>query len=176
MRVQFRADGLGVKGKNLGFLENPRFAAAWETARQLNAEAWNNDVPDIRWRAHTCCWAATQAMHIEGDFVECGVHGGLLSLTVANFLGFAGTGRNFWLFDTFAGIPLEQLAPADRPYAEQLNKDHHHTDIFDIATRNFSPFPNARLVRGLLPGTLAGAEIKRIAYLSMDLNNAPAEL
>jgi hypothetical protein len=176
MRIEFRADGLGVKGKNLAFLSEPRFVAAWENARLMNAEAWNNAVPDIRWRAHTCCWAATQAMCLEGDFVECGVHGGILSLTVAGYLGFASSDRQFWLFDTFAGIPIDQLASEDRPYAEALNCDHHQIDIFDIATRNFAPFPNAHLIRGLLPDTITDTPVQKIAYLSMDLNNAPAEL
>src|SRR3546814_1509438 len=129
MRIEFRADGLGVKGKNLAFLSERRFTDAWEKAQQMNVEAWNNVVPDIRWRAHTCCWAATQAMNLEGDFVECGVHGGLLSLTVAGYLDFAKVDRQFWLFDTFAGIPVEQLAPEDPAPAEdrkstRLNSNH----------------------------------------------------
>lgn len=175
IRVDWRGDGMGLTEKNTGFLDDPKFAAAWTQSRSLNMEAWHGRVPDIRWRAHVCCWAASQAMHIPGDFVECGVHGGLLSITVANYVDFASTDRNFWLFDTFSGVPVDQVDEADRAQAERLNSHHHGADIYEIAKRNFASFPNAHLVRGMLPGTLADATIDKVAYLSMDLNNAVAE-
>jgi len=49
-------------------------------------------------------------------------------------------------------------------------------DCYEVARKNFAPFPNARLVRGILPESLANTQIERIAYLSMDLNNAVAEI
>ncbi|MCP8940105.1 TylF/MycF family methyltransferase [Alsobacter sp. SYSU M60028] len=145
---------------------------------ELNKEGWRKrkrGVPDIRWRAHICCWAAQHGLGLDGDFVECGVHTGILSLTVCHYLSMGSVPKSFWLFDTFEGIPLDGLNEAQRRQASALNRNVY-SNVWDLAQRNFAPFPNARLVRGVLPGSLDEARIERIAYLSIDLNHAPAEM
>lgn len=174
-KIDYQADGMALTGKNLTALAEPRFVRAYAEAARLNAEGWPEGVPDISFRAHVCCWAATQALKIEGDFVECGVHTGLLSLTVAHYLEFARIDRTFWLFDTFAGIPTERLSEEESAHAKELNAALYF-DCYEIAQRNFRPVPNARLVRGMLPDTVAETALAKIAYLSMDLNNAEAEM
>lgn len=175
-KVDYAADGVGVRGKNLGFLAEPSFIDAWTKAEQLNAEGWQKagGVPDVRWRAHVCVWAASNCLRLKGDFVECGVHTGLFSLSIIKALGFGEQDRRFWLFDTFEGIPVETVGDADRDLAEQLNA-RIYSDVHALAVRNFSDTPNARIVKGLLPGTLEAAPIDEVAFLSIDLNNADAE-
>lgn len=175
MRPDYRADGIGLNGKNVSALAEPTFDKAYNEASRLNAEGWRGEAPDIRWRAHICCWAAQNALSLQGDFVECGVHTGLLSLTVAHFLDFAKLDRKFWLLDTFKGIPLDRVATHEKAHAAELNTVLYF-DCYDLALRNFAPFPNARLVRGTLPDSLTETQIDRIAYLSMDLNNANGEM
>lgn len=174
MRVQFMADGVGVAGKNTSFLEDQRFKAAWNRAVELNREGWHGQVPDIRWRAHTACWAAEQALHLEGAFVECGVHTGLLSITICEYLGLNENNKDFWLFDTFDGIPTASLLSSERAHVEELNKSIYF-DVWALARRNFAAYPRAHLVRGFLPDTLADANLDKVAYLSIDLNNVAAE-
>ena len=177
MRADYRADGFGVRRKNLSFLSEPEFAEAWNISCGLNASGWQkrkNGVPDIRWRAHICCWAAQHALSLEGDFAECGVHTGILSLTLAHYLRFDQIDKRFWLFDTYEGIPLIGLDENQRIQAEALN-DEIYFDVYDIAKQNFQPFPNAILVKGILPQSADNLEIGKIAYLSVDLNHAPAE-
>jgi len=176
-RPQYRADGLAVTRRNLGFLRDPRFDEAWRKAAAGAAAAFpNGDVPDVRWRAHVACWAAQHAMRHDGDFVECGVFVGLLSLTVCHFLDFAKLDRSFFLFDTFAGIPDRGLSEAERRSAAWLNRELYF-DCYDVTKRNFAPFPNAHLVKGILPESLGevAPRMPRIAYLSMDLNATKAE-
>jgi hypothetical protein len=175
MRCDYVADGLGVSDRNLSFLDDPVFAAAWDRAAQLGLEGWQGAAPDIRWRAHVAVWCASNGLQIEGDFVECGVHTGLLSVTICETLKFAGVPKSFWLFDTWSGIPVDTLGADEKQKAAQLNADNYRMNIHDIATRNFAPYPNAKLVRGVLPGTLSEATIEKIAYLSIDLNNRVAE-
>ena len=110
-------------------------------------------------------------MAIEGDFVECGVFLGLLSLTVCHALDFGNSGREFYLFDTFNGVPED--GRADTP---KINATLYNFDAFDQASTNFAPFLNAHLIRGILPGTLSQMPKGKIAYLSMDLNRASAEM
>ncbi|AFL49376.1 O-methyltransferase [Sinorhizobium fredii] len=172
----FHSDNVRVVKKNLGFLDEPRFKTAWEFGRDGNKHAFGKkrDVPDIRWRAHVCCWAASNALNLEGDFVEFGVNGGLVSMTVCDYLDFGKQNRSFWLFDTFAGIPTESLSGEAEEKAKRAN-DGLYSDVFEIAKRNFSKFANARLVRGNLPGTLDASPVGKIAYLHVDLNVAKYE-
>ncbi|MDR3509447.1 MAG: TylF/MycF/NovP-related O-methyltransferase [Caulobacteraceae bacterium] len=172
--AQFAADDLAVRKRNLSFLEEPRFAEAWRLAKEANRAGWSVGVPDIRWRAHIACWAARHALNLEGDFVECGVHTGLLSMTIAHYLDFAKLDRTFYLFDTFAGIPIETLGEGEREMAEEHNALLYF-DCYEIAKANFAPYPNIKLVRGTVPETLEQTPIEKVAYLSIDMNNSVAE-
>lgn len=169
---EFTADGVSVRGKNFSFLHDPTFAAAWEKARVANMAGWNGCVPDIRWRAHVACWAAAHGLGLEGDFVECGVHTGLLSLTILHYL--QRQDRTFWLFDTFAGIPFDTVADEERANVENLNTNLYF-DCYEIAKQNFGTFPNATLVKGVIPDSLGSVNVDRVCYLSIDLNNSTAE-
>ncbi|WP_321344757.1 TylF/MycF/NovP-related O-methyltransferase [Breoghania sp.] len=165
---EYSADNLAVRKKNLGFMRSPAFANAWEHAAKGNVTAWNGRPKDVRWRAHTAVWAAQHGLKLEGDFVECGVFLGFLSMTICHALNFAEVPKTFYLFDTFEGLPedgTERTADLNGMYF----------DCYEQARKNFSPFPNAKLVRGCLPGTLDNVLIDRIAYLSVDLNHAATE-
>ncbi|MGL4634809.1 MAG: TylF/MycF/NovP-related O-methyltransferase [Beijerinckiaceae bacterium] len=167
-------DGVLVYGKNLGFLEEPAFKAAWEATEAANRGGWPAGVPDVRWRTHIALWAARHGLKLEGDFVECGVHTGLFSVAICHALDFANQPRSFYLFDTFNGIPLEAVAETEMERVVASNAKFYR-DVFDVASRNFALFPNAKLIKGNLPDSLAQAPIEKIAYLSVDLNNAAAE-
>jgi hypothetical protein len=175
IRVNYAADGFGVKSKNMSCLREPAFAKAWAEAVRLNKEGWKGNVPNIEWRAHIACWAAQHGLSLEGDFVECGVHTGLLSVTICNYLDFAKQDRKFWLFDTWSGIPVEGIEGEEAAKAELMNRSFYGSDAYELAVRNFEPFPNAKLVRGALPGTLELSSTEKIAYMSVDLNNVRAE-
>lgn len=163
-------DVFGTK-VNASFLDEPAFEKAWNTAI-----AQNDGCPDIRWRCHTCIWAAKRGLELGGDFVDCGVYGGVLALTIAEYFGFRNGGPKHWLFDTFQGLPLAQLPADEIEFATKVNRRRYQDDVYSKAQRNFALYPNARLVRGALPRSLDDApELKKIAYLSMDLNSASAE-
>jgi O-methyltransferase len=169
--VDYFADELGIRSKIIPFNEDERFKAAWAYTTEHNERAWPGGTPDVRWRALTACWAAEQALSTEGDFVECGVYMGLLSLTVCGVVDIDRTGRNFWLFDTFSGIPHR----ASSDFAAKANEVYKLG--LEDARKAFSRFRSARLIAGTLPGTLdALPSEKKIAYLSMDLNDATYEM
>jgi O-methyltransferase len=168
-----RADGLEVTSRNLEFLRNPQFVKIWETTKKNNLEAWRGNVPDVRWRAHIAVWAAGQALHVEGDFVECGVYAGLLSGTICSALKFASVKKNFFLFDTFVGIPENGTSNINSDRIREINS--HYIDVRKIVRQNFSKYSNVKIVEGILPGTLPKAGIDKISYLSVDLNTAETE-
>jgi O-methyltransferase len=167
-------DGMLINFRHTSFLAEPAFADAWSKAVKANIEGWPGGVPDLRWRAHVAVWAARKGLSLEGDFVECGVHTGLLSLTVYHALNFASIDRRFFLFDTFDGIPLIGLEGPELERAKLANEQIYR-NVWAYTERNFSGFANARLVKGELPDSLNTVRIERIAYLSIDLNAAAYE-
>lgn len=176
-RFPYIGDGLGVKGRIMEFMDNPRFAEAWLVSADANQAGWvkSGGVPDIRWRAHTCCWAAEHALKLPGDFAEFGVHTGILSITICEFLPeLSSSGKKFYLFDTFEGIPTEKLSESEADSAAQINKNLYF-DVFEIAQKNFSKYPYVSLVKGYLPEAVDDVDIEQISYASIDLNSARYE-
>jgi len=169
----YHADGLAVAGRNLELLRDAKFKTAWEHAVSMNEQGYTR-VPDIRWRAHVACWFATQALDVPGDFVECGVHTGLLSHTLCQYLNFSEVDKRFWLFDTFEGIPLDQMSDTKLSQAHAFNETYF--DCYDLVEKSFACYPNVHLIKGRVPESLTGSDIKKVSYLSLDMNNAFAEV
>jgi hypothetical protein len=179
-RPSYDADNLVVYNKSLGFLDDPRFRQAYrrgmESGHHIARPTGSNEDIHIEWRVHVVLWAAAQALHLPGDFVECGVNTGIFSLAICDYLDFNSTGRAFWLFDTFNGIPHEQVSDRERSLGRLDENSAWFSDCFDVASANFAPFPRANLVRGTIPDTLPSVPIERVAYLSLDLNIVEPEV
>jgi hypothetical protein len=179
--VTYEADGLVVRGRNVAFLEEPRFVEAYhqgmDSGHHICRPPGSSDDIHIEWRVHTVCWAAHHASRLPGDFVECGVNTGMFSLAAAKYIDLNATGKHFYLFDTFSGIPEEQISERERDLDRHLeNEINYDTDSFETARRNFAGYPHAILVRGKVPDTLATVEIEQVCYLSLDMNIAAPEL
>jgi O-methyltransferase len=176
----YKADGMCNYYKNMDWIRDPEFVRAY--AKGMNSghkmgrpKGSENDI-HIEWRVHMILWAAQQAMHFEGDFVECGVNTGILSLAVCDYLNFDKLGdRKFWLFDTFRGIPEDQASASEMAHAIGANETSYE-ECYELVVRNFAPYPNARLVRGKVPESFANVDIQRVAYLSIDMNIAKPEV
>jgi hypothetical protein len=109
--------------------------------------------------------------------VECGVNTGIFSLAAAKYIDLNATGKRFYLFDTFAGIPEEQISERERALGRHLeNERYYDNDCFETVRRNFAGYPHAILVRGRVPDTLATVEIDHVCYLSIDMNIAAPEI
>jgi precorrin-6B methylase 2 len=79
------------------------------------------------------------------------------------------------LFDTFKGIPLVAgMSDREIDYAKKFNSSNYF-DSFELIQEKFSGFSNVAAVRGILPDTLTQLASRKIAYASVDLNNAVAE-
>lgn len=173
--LAYNADGLSVWGKNLAFLEEERFQKAYRKgADSGHLFADDSENFHIEWRVHVALWAAGIGLRLEGDFVECGVNTGILSLAIAEYHDFAASGRTFHLFDTFCGTPEDQMDEEEREKRLRDN-DRYYPDCYELAKKNFAPYPNMRLVRGRVPDTLVDSGIEKVAYLSIDMNVAEAE-
>jgi O-methyltransferase len=174
-RAPYDSDSLTVHNKHVPFLQNPRFMSAYKRgieSGQRFAGAPNVDI-HIEWRVAVTIWAATHGAKLQGDFVECGVNTGIYSLAICDYLEFNKLGKVFYLFDTFEGIPDEQMTDAERPH--RTAHQSHYFDCYTLVKENFAPFPAAKLVRGKVPDTLRDVSIGKVAYLSIDMNVAYPE-
>lgn len=173
--VTYDSDGMTIRGKHAPFRDDPKFMAAYTKGIATLVDpakldtAWHFD-----WRAAVCVWAAQHGLNLEGDFVECGVNTGVYSLTICNNIDFNETGKTFYLFDTFNGIPQEQITVTERAGHEGTYGPKYE-DCYDAAVKNFAPFPRAHLIRGKVPDTLSTVQIDKVCYLSIDMNIAYPE-
>ena len=169
----YAEDGL-ISQHSSDFIHESRFQSAYEAGR--DGIVWSHP-GEIRFRAYIACWAAQQALSLDGDFVECGVATGILSRTICTYVNFGTVDKKMFLFDTFRGIPIENLTDArEIEAAHRFNKSHYAGDVLPLVKKRFSGFPNVIPVQGVLPDSLGGIAPDRIAYLSIDLNNAVAEM
>jgi len=79
------------------FRSDERFVNAFKSWREQR----QGTKPE--WRLHVLTWAASQALHIKGDFVECGVLARFSSAVVCKYLDFAAIPRSFYLYDNVRG-------------------------------------------------------------------------
>jgi len=173
LRPCYASDGMRLWGKSTAFLKDPAFRKAYKAG--MAAQDGFRRFPKFEWRMYTCCWAASHARLLEGDFVECGVNRGVISVAVCNYIDFNATGKNFFLFDTFNGIPEAQMMQSERADRVAENAEFYE-ECYAQAQRNFSPFPKAQLIRGQVPETLGTVAIGKVCYLSIDMNIAVPEI
>jgi len=166
-----------VVGHNLSFVNEKKFASAYNKGINSGHKllASNGQPLDLRWRVHICCWAAMHALKLNGDFVECGVNTGIFSLSVCHYLDFNNVNKDYYLFDTFTGIPEEQMSIAEHS-PRVLENELMYEDCYEIAKRNFSPFERAHLVKGTVPESLQNINFDKIAYLCLDMNITKPEI
>src|SRR5262249_42780531 len=110
--------------------------------------------------------AAYHCVHLDGDFVECGAYTGVGMKTVIDYLGGVSFPKAFWGYDIFEhdATMLNHAMP------------EHGPGLYDRVLRKFEAYPQVRIVKGMIPAVFDRGCPERIAYLHIDLNQAPAEV
>jgi hypothetical protein len=161
----FVGEGLATWKKSPPFSRDRRFMdLVEEHAGLLPIANWH-------WNLNTAVWAAEQAREIDGDFVELGVFRGHTTRFVADYLGFQDWPKTWFLYDTFEGIPGDQVDPG----WGDVNRAYGDYSVEEVRAR-FADFPNIRVVKGRVPEVLGETCPERIAFLHVDLNNVTAEI
>ena len=161
----FRADHLITIDRCMGFIEDEAFNTA------LGKTARTEQEQSLIWRLHTLGWAAKQCLSLPGDFVECGVYKGFCSHFLVEYTSFDSSGKTFFLYDTFSGIPESQRAGSpvdDGSYQEE--------GLYEATRDRFSPYTNVKVIRGVVPDILTEGAPERIAFLHLDMNAATPEI
>lgn len=175
----YDANNLVTWYQSVDFMSDKRFLSAYQRGMDSNHQIMrppgSRDDIHIEWRVAIACWAAQHATRLSGDFVECGVNTGIVSLAVCEYVDFNATGKSFWLFDTFCGIPPEQITKTEQILGRSDESSALYPECYEIAKRNFMPFSNVKLVKGRVPDTLTSVSITAVAYLHLDMNIAYPE-
>lgn len=155
----YLGDNLFTWGRNNSLFEDTEFRNAWQQNIQNDADQ------AIAWRRYILACAAFHCVQLEGDFVECGVYTGTGIKTVMDYLGGPSFPKTFWGYDTYDYNPVE-----GHRFAGQQE------GFFETVQQRFANYPQTRLIKGFLPDSFAQGAPERVAYLHIDLNNAPGEL
>jgi len=166
-QFRFAEDGLSTI-HNCDFLEDPRFQRALSCAEKT--DSWHGW--PMRWRAYIVCWCAEWAMHVPGDFVECGVNKGGYARMILEYVTFETSGKRMFLFDTFRGFSDTHLLPEE----QHLKESYSYPDCLTAVKRTFSGLRSVDIVPGTVPETLAMRTIEHCAYLSIDMNCVQPEI
>ena len=135
----------------------------------------------IMFRAYIVNYYANYALRLfnnnQGCFAELGTHKGLMSKMILLSNDF-NEKINFYLFDTFTGIPLENIRGDEIRHVKKMNENVYNEDVYEFVKSKFSDFPFVKIVKGRLPETLINENIslENIQFSHIDLNNAHAEI
>lgn len=152
------------------FMEDPAFLRAYQAGEATGSWGGNR----VHWRVHVLCWAARQALGVEGDFVECGVNRGGYARAVMEYVDFRSTGRCFHLLDSFAGMPSSYVRRMSG--GEDRSFYLHYGDCYEAVRKTFEGDP-VHLVKGIIPDSLGQmSRVSSVAFLSIDLNFAEPEI
>jgi hypothetical protein len=154
------ADNFLTWGRNNSMLDDQEFVAAWQNNAESDADK------AIVWRRYILACAGYHCVQLDGDFVECGAYKGVAIKTVIDYLGGRDFPKTFWGYDLFEH---------DNSMAHHAMPEHG-PQLFDEVRRKFADYPNVRILKGEIPAVFVGSSPDKIAYLHIDLNEAPAEL
>ncbi|MCC7328042.1 MAG: class I SAM-dependent methyltransferase [Burkholderiales bacterium] len=154
------ADNFFTWARNNSMLDDEEFVKAWEGNVESNADT------AIVWRRYILACAAYHCVQLDGDFVECGAYTGVGVKTVVDYLGGEQFPKTFWAYDLFEhdeGM-LHHAMPEHGPTLEATVR------------KKFGNYPQVKIVKGTIPEVFREHSPDTIAYLHIDLNQAPAEI
>ena len=169
---RYEQDGL-VTVHNDHFRRVPSF----QTAYDRGIEAGHGVDPRFEWRVHVALWAAKASLRARGDFVECGVNAGFISSAIMHGLNWNQLNRKYFLIDAWSGPQINQYNKAEvelgklRLAEDAMAAGSFVTDL-DRIRRNFSEWPNAVVVQGVVPDVLPRVPAAEVAFLHIDMNCA----
>ncbi|MFO1316723.1 MAG: TylF/MycF/NovP-related O-methyltransferase [Burkholderiales bacterium] len=153
-------DNLFTWARNNSMLDDHAFVAAWQANVETDADR------AIVWRRYVLACAGYHAIHLDGDFVECGAYTGVGIKTVVDYLGGAAFPKRFWAYDLF--VHDERMPHHAMP--------DHGPELEARVRHRFHAYPQVKIFAGRIPEVLRGQSPERIAYLHIDLNNADGEV
>lgn len=160
----FAGDNVMLFQRNLGYRRNKRFVNAF------NSNALTDQEKSLELRLNILTWAAEHALHVEGDFVECGVWKGFCSAVITDYLDFKQITKTYYLYDTFEGIP--EGYDAEKHNSPLLSEP----GLYENVIERFRKHPNVRVIKGIVPQSFEQAVPEKVAFLHLDMNSSKSEI
>jgi len=160
--IRYNEDEL-ITAHKCEFLKDEKFTKAFRNAVDDGLAVSDQ----IRWRAHTACWAATHALNLKGDFIECGTNKGFLAKIIIDYLDLDSKGKEFYLLDTFEGFDEKYLNPVELANGKRSGGYEY---CYDFVVSYFSRHPCVRIIKGSIPETLSLVHSREVAFIHIDLN------
>ena len=141
----FASEGLITWLKATPFYDDAKFA------RLADKHSGLLPIANWHWNLQTHAWAVGHALPLDGELVELGVFKGHSTLFTVEYLDFADKPRTFYLYDTFDGIPEDQLDPG---WAENNKRAYQGQFSFEEVRDRFAHIPNIKVIKGRVPEIL----------------------
>jgi hypothetical protein len=167
----YEGDGLATVAYS-PFQHDPEWSAAYEEM----ASEWYLSRPglDVRWRMWILTSVARQARHLPGNIAEFGVYRGGCARMILSTAGTAPDAR-YHLFDTFEGIPDNELTEGERAqgYVGKLSD----TSV-DYVRERLAPWSDQLVFHvGDVFETIPKTDTGNLSLVHMDLNaSAPTRV
>ena len=152
------------------FMKDDHFLEAYAAGEATGS--WSGAA--VHWRVHVACWLAERASHLEGDLIECGVNRGGIARAIVAYLGDRLKEKQFYLLDTYEGIPESILSEQESRHQAVFKKVY--TECLREVMNTFSPFPEVVIVKGLVPNTFGMVNSNKFCFVHIDMNNAQSEI
>ncbi|MDP3174793.1 MAG: TylF/MycF/NovP-related O-methyltransferase [Phenylobacterium sp.] len=162
-------EGIATWLKNPAFVSDAKFMALAEEDLAIAPAG----VVNWHWNLQTMLWAAQQAKHVPGDYVELGVYKGHTTQFLSRYLDFAAWDKRWWLYDTFEGIPQDQL---DRGREHLTAAAYGEAFTYEEVRDRFASSPNITVVKGRVPEVFEETCPDQVSLIHIDLNNSSAEV
>lgn len=160
---------------NCDFINNEKFARAYALGKATDFDGSVLSNTEIYWRIHVLCWAASQVRHLNGDFVDCGVNTGIFARAIIDYIDFGGTGKTYYLMDTFEGLDKRYSTPEEWNRAMNGVYMANGNDMYKRVQQTFEGH-NVKIIKGPIPETLGLVDTESVAYLSIDMNCVQPEV
>ncbi|MFO1375306.1 MAG: TylF/MycF/NovP-related O-methyltransferase [Agitococcus sp.] len=154
------ADNFFTWLRNMSMFDDKPFVQAWDS----NTESESDKA--IVWRRYVLACAAYHCVQLEGDFVECGAYTGVGIKTIIDYLGGVNFPKMFWGYDLFEHN--DSMVNHAMP--------EHGAGLYERVQEKFINYPQVELIKGFIPDCFEDNCPEKIAYLHIDLNQAPAEI
>lgn len=165
----YQADGLATHHYS-PFLYDDDFQARYDKV----SGRWTGSALDIRWRVWMQVQCVRHAQTLPGSFAELGVYRGACAYMMLSSIQLR-SDQQFFLFDTFAGIPESNLT-ADEVKAGFAGR-LADTSVDDVAGLLAEWSDKIRLVPGDVFETLPATTLDPLAFAHIDLNaSAPTKV
>lgn len=159
----YRSDGLAT-AHYCPFRDDQEFESSYAEM----AKSWFPGA-DTRWRMWLLTSFAQQCQHLPGNFAEFGTWRGGCAYMILSRTKVAADHR-FFLFDTFTGIPADQLTAGER---ERGFAGAHNNTSVDHVNNLLAPWrPRYELCPGDVFQTLNTTDVGDLSFAHIDLNAA----